>query len=144
MKLNIKTFIVTLAASLVVSAVADNEIAISAILKADKTDRHVLRSPGTRAITWIGSRYYGPVTFTATETYSALAKGAVANNGYVFMHNVSTAGVAIVSFNGGTNDHLRLKAGEFALMRFVTNMPIASVMVKCSTTNDFEFTILED
>jgi hypothetical protein len=123
---------------------ADNEITLSALLKADKQSRSVLRQPGTLTVTWNGNRYYGPTTFTATNTYQALAKGTVNTNGYAFMRNVSTAGVAVISFNGGTNDHLRLKAGEYALMRLDTTLPIDSLMVKCATTNDFEFTLIED
>lgn len=125
---------------------ASNEISLQGYLQALKGTRQIVRSPGTITTDWIGTKIYGPVIYSATPAYQAASAGSIVSNGICWVRNVDTQAVITISFNGGTNDHLQVKANEFFVFRLMPTLPVASLMFKTATakTNDFEITILEN
>lgn len=133
------------------SAYAANEISMQGYLKAEKGTRKIERSPGTVAITWTGTRYFGPVIYSlTTNEWQFASKGAVGDNGFVWMRNVGSSGSVKVSLDAGNTVHFLVKTNEFLTFRLdpsyvITNLAFIAVAPSTNAvTNDFEVTILED
>jgi len=135
---------------------AANEIAMQALLKADKNSAQVQRSPGTLHITWNGQRWNSQ-TIVATPAWQAVSKGACVTNGICYVRNLADTNiytmsdgvtqmvVAEVSFDVGLTTNLMLKQSEYAIFRLNINYPVTNMLVKTrGATGDVEVTILED
>ena len=141
-----KTMLKVLACAVVVvgMAYAENEITTQVYLKAEKGYVNITRSPATLQLDWNGNQVYGPVTYSLTTNWTALARGQIATNGYCVFRHVGTSNVVDVSFDNGTNSHLRLKAGEYQLLRLHPTIDITTVQAKSDAPAQFEVTLLED
>ncbi len=147
--MNIRLFlsciIVAAVGLLVVGVKAADEIITQVYLKGEKGFSKVERSPGSINIDWNGNGAFHSTIVTGTTAYVSLFPQTVTVNGIAYFRNLSTDTTWTVSFNGGTNDHLQLKSGEFSLMRLHSTLVLGSVKGKGGTTNtQFESTILED
>ena len=124
---------------------AADEITTSVYLKGEKGYSKVEENPGSLAINWNGRGAYYANVITGTTAYVALLPSSVLTNGIVYFRNLSTGTTWTVSFNGGTNDHLSLKPGEFSLMRLVGDLARGSVMGKGGSANtEIKAVLLED
>ncbi len=128
---------------------ASGEITMTGYLKAEKGTRSVIRSPGSISIDWTGTKYAGPVIFTATSNYTSMAAVSFTTNGICWIRNVGTASGVTLSFDGGTTDHMVVKTNEFFCFRLapaftLTNLHYKTTITTNATGNDFEFTILEN
>lgn len=126
-------------------AYAADEITASLYLKASKGYTEIVRAPGTLTLDWNGRTVYGPVVYSLDTSYQAMARGAIATNGIVFVRHLTTSNTIDVSFDAGVTDHMRLKSSEAFMFRLNPTMAITNFMAKASAaTTYFEVTILED
>jgi hypothetical protein len=95
---------------------ASGEITLQGYLKATKGTRSISRTPGSLAINWTGSRYFGPVIYSATPTWKPVTDGSIGSNGIVWVQNVGNvstnaalSSTVILSFDSGTTEHLYVK-----------------------------------
>lgn len=132
--------------SVACAALASNEITLQGYLQALKGTRQLVRSPGTITVNWNGSKYYGPIIYSATNAYQSLSQGGIVSNGICWVRNVGTNANIVVSFDNGTNSHMLVKSSEFYCFRLYPTLAAATIQFKTATTatNDFEVTILED
>lgn len=124
---------------------AADEITTQVYFKGEKSYSKVEESPGSFAVDWNGRGIAHVNVITGTTAYVVLFPQSVLTNGFIYFRNQSTDTTWTVSFNAGTNDHLSLKAGEFALMRLKSDLALGSVKGKGGATNtEFKTVLLED
>lgn len=124
------------------------EITLQGYLKAEKGTRQVIRSPGTININWTGTKYSGPVIYTAVSNWTSMAAVSFVTNGIVWIRNVGTSSAVTFSFDAGATDHLQVKTNEFYSFRLAPAYTLTNLHYRLTTlttnNNDFEFTILEN
>jgi hypothetical protein len=129
---------------------AANEITLQGYLQAIKGTRQVSRAPGSITINWTGTRYAGPVIYTAVSNYTPMAAVSFATNGIVWVRNVGLNSSVTFSFDQGVTDHMTIQTNEFFCWRLAPSFTLTNLMYKLTTNstnytgNDFEFTILEN
>lgn len=119
-----------------------SELTLSAALAFTKSTRTTSKSYFGNTFTVSGTDYVGPFSQTiATTPGEALLLGDITTVGYALIKNKDAANYVTLRATSGGTDVVKLKAGEFCLLRFAAAAPWA---VAVGGACELEITLIED